>query len=140
MGGPGGGGFATRSLFEPLESDFVVVSWDEPGTGKSYHAVPIASLTPERFIEDAHAYIGNGQMVNTTENDVMGYQFAITYVDRRGDRAAADELRRNGPPPYNGSDMLGKYVAYLDVLNEYMGSLRYTVAVPIVPFLAPEYG
>src|SRR5215207_9267642 len=38
MGGPGGGGFATRSLFEPLEKDFVVVSWDEPGTGKAYHA------------------------------------------------------------------------------------------------------
>ena len=36
MGGPGGGGFATRSLFEPLEEHFVVVSWDEPGTGKSY--------------------------------------------------------------------------------------------------------
>jgi hypothetical protein len=31
MGGPGGGGFATRSLFEPLEEHFVVVSWDEPG-------------------------------------------------------------------------------------------------------------
>lgn len=30
MGGPGGGGFATRSLFEPLEEHFTVVSWDEP--------------------------------------------------------------------------------------------------------------
>ena len=54
MGGPGGGGFATRTLFEPLEKDFVVVSWDEPGTGKSYNAVPISTLTPERFVEDAH--------------------------------------------------------------------------------------
>jgi hypothetical protein len=45
MGGPGGGGFATRSLFEPLEDEFVVVAWDEPGTGKSYHAMPFSELT-----------------------------------------------------------------------------------------------
>jgi len=122
MGGPGGGGFATRSLFEPLEKDFVVVSWDEPGTGKSYNAVPISTLTKQRFVEDAHAltlylrerfhqekiyvygvswtsilgiwlvqeypdlyyaYMGNGQMVNTTENDVMGYEFALNYLTKK---------------------------------------------------------
>jgi pimeloyl-ACP methyl ester carboxylesterase len=179
MGGPGGGGFATRSLFEPLEKDFVVVAWDEPGTGKSYNAVPISTLTPQRFIEDAHAltlylrerfhqdkiyvygvswtsilgvwlvqqypdlyyaYIGNGQMVNTTGNDILGYELAIDYLTGKGELKAAEELRRNGPPPYTGKDMLGKYVAYMDVLNEYMGSLPYTVVVPIIPFLAPEYG
>jgi pimeloyl-ACP methyl ester carboxylesterase len=179
MGGPGGGGFATRSLFEPLEKDFVVVAWDEPGTGKSYHAVPISTLTPQRFVEDAHAltlylcerfhqdkiyvygvswtsilgvwlvqeypdlyyaYIGNGQMVNTTENDIMGYELAIDYLTEKGELRSAEELRRNGPPPYTGTGMLGKYVAYMDVLNEYMGSLHYTVVVPIIPFLAPEYG
>lgn len=179
MGGPGGGGFATRSLFEPLEKDFVVVAWDEPGTGKSYGAVPISTLTPQRFVDDAHAltlylrerfhrekiyvygvswtsmlgvwliqeypelyyaYIGNGQMVNTTENDIRGYELAIDYLMKKGDTKAAEALRRNGPPPYTGEDMLGKYVAYMDVLNEYMGSLRYTVIVPIIPFMAPEYG
>jgi hypothetical protein len=31
MGGPRGGGFATRTQFEPLEQHFTVVSWDEPG-------------------------------------------------------------------------------------------------------------
>ena len=179
MGGPGGGGFATRTLFEPLEKDFVVVSWDEPGTGKSYHAAPIASLTPERFIQDGHAltlylrqrfhqdkiyvygvswtsilgiwlvqrypelyyaYIGNGQMINTTQNDVMGYELALTYLTDRGEDRKAEQLRRNGPPPYTGADMLNKYVAYFDVLNQYMGELPFTVAVPIVPFMAPEYG
>lgn len=179
MGGPGGGGFATRSLFEPLEKDFVVVAWDEPGTGKSYNAVPISTLTPQRFIEDAHAltlylrerfhqdkiyvygvswtsilgvwlvqqypdlyyaYIGNGQMVNTTENDILGYELAIDYLTKKGDLKSAEALRRNGPPPYTGEDMLGKYVAYLDVLNEHMGTLPYTVVVPVIPFLAPEYG
>src|ERR1043165_7412656 len=179
MGGPGGGGFATRSLFEPLEKDFVVVSWDEPGTGKSYHAVPTSALTKQRFVEDAHAltlylrqrfhqdkiyvygvswtsilgvwlvqqypelyyaYIGNGQMVNTTENDVMGYEFALDYLTEKGDLKTIGILRQNGPPPYTGKDMLNKYVAYLDVLNDYMGSPRYTVIVPIIPFIATEYG
>jgi pimeloyl-ACP methyl ester carboxylesterase len=179
MGGPGGGGFATRSLFEPLEKDFVVVSWDEPGTGKSYHAVPLAELTTQRFIDDAHAltlylrdrfhqdkiyvygvswtsilgvwlvqrypelyhaYIGNGQMVNTTQNDILGYDLALDYLAKQGDTATLATLQRNGPPPYRGQGMLGKYVAYLDVLNIIMGSPRYTVIVPIIPFIAPEYG
>jgi pimeloyl-ACP methyl ester carboxylesterase len=179
MGGPGGGGFATRSLFTPLEKDFVVVSWDEPGTGKSYNAKPISELTTQGFIDDAHAltlylrerfhqekiyvygvswtsilgvwlvqeypdlyyaYIGNGQMVNTTQNDVMGYELALDYLAEKGDTKTLDTLRRNGPPPYKGDDMLGKYVAYLDVLNDYMNAPRYTVVVPIIPFIASEYG
>ena len=179
MGGPGGGGFATRTLFAPLEKDFVVVSWDEPGTGKSYNAMPISELTTQRFVDDAHeltlylrerfhqekiyiygvswtsilgvwlvqeypelyyAYIGNGQMVNTTQNDVMGYELALDYLTEKGDTKMLETLRRNGPPPYKGDDMLGNYVDYLDVLNDYMNSPHYTVIVPIIPFLAPEYG
>ena len=179
MGGPGGGGFATRSLFEPLEKDFVVVSWDEPGTGKSYHAVPISTLTVDRFIEDAYsltlylrerfhqekiyvygvswssiigiklvqqhpelfyAYISNGQMVNTTENDILGYEFALEYLTKKGATQTLEALRRNGPPPYTGENVTARYVAYLDELNVYMGMPRLTVIVPIVPFFAPEYG
>ncbi len=179
MGGPGGGGFSTRTLFEPLEKDFVVVSWDEPGTGKSYNAVPFSALTTRRFVDDAHAltlylrerfhqdkiyiygvswtsilgiwlaqqypdlyyaYIGNGQMINTTENDVLGYELALNYLAERGDSKTLETLRRNGPPPYRGEGMLGKYVASLDVLNKIMGSPPYTLIVPIIPFLAPEYG
>jgi pimeloyl-ACP methyl ester carboxylesterase len=179
MGGPGGGGFATRSLFEPLEKDFVVVAWDEPGTGKSYHALPISTLTPDRFVEDAYAltlylrerfhqdkiyvygvswssiigvklvqrypelfyaYIGNGQMVNTTENDILGYELALDYLTKKGDIKTVEILRRNGPPPYAGEKVTGRYVAYLDVLQEYMNMPRYTVIVPIVPFFASEYG
>jgi pimeloyl-ACP methyl ester carboxylesterase len=179
MGGPGGGGFAIRSLFEPLEKDFVVVAWDEPGTGKSYTSVPIESLTLQRFVDDAyaltlylrerfhqekiyvygvswssiigvnlvqqhpelfHAYIGNGQMVNTTENDILGYELALVYLEEKGDTQTLDTLRRNGPPPYTGENVTGRYVAYLDVLQEYMGMPRFTVIVPIIPFMAPEYG
>lgn len=179
MGGPGGGGFATRSLFEPLEKDFVVVAWDEPGTGKSYYALPISALTVNRFVDDAyaltmhlrerfhqdkiyvygvswssiigvklvqqhpelfHAYIGNGQMVNTTENDILGYELALDYLTQKGDIKTVEALRRNGPPPYAGENITSRYVAYLDVLQEYMNMPRYTVIVPIIPFIASEYG
>ena len=179
MGGPGGGGFSTRSLYEPLEKDFLVVSWDEPGTGKAYHAVPIPTLTVDRFVEDAYtltmylrerfhqdkiyvygvswssiigikliqqhpeffyAFIGNGQMVNTTENDILGYEFALDYLAKKGDIKTLVMLRRNGPPPYTGENVTGRYVAYLDELNVYMGMPRLSVIVPIVPFFATEYG
>jgi len=179
MGGPGGGGFATRSLFEPLEKDFVVVSWDEPGTGKSYNAVPISTLTTQCFVDDAYAltlylqerfhqekiyvygvswtsilgvklvqqhpelfyaYIGNGQMVNTTGNDIQGYELALDYLTKKGDTKTVEILRKNGPPPYTGENVTGRYVTYLDILNEYMGMPRYTVIVPIIPFMATEYG
>ena len=179
MGGPGGGGFSTRSLYEPLEKDFLVASWDEPGTGKAYHAVPISTLTVDRFVEDAYtltmylrerfhqdkvyvygvswssiigikliqqhpelfyAYIGNGQMVNTTQNDILGYEFALDYLTKKGDTKTVETLRRNGPPPYTGENVTGRYVAYLDELNVYMGMPRLSVIVPIVPFFASEYG
>lgn len=156
-----------------------MVSWDEPGTGKSYDAVPFSTLNKQRFVEDAHAltlylrerfhqdkiyvygvswtsilgvwlvqeypelyyaYIGNGQMVNIIRDDVMGYELAISYSVERGDAKMVETLQRNGPPPYTGEDMLEKYVTYLDVLNDYMNSPHYTVIVPIVPFIAPEYG
>ncbi len=179
MGGPGGGGFATRSLFAPLEEHFTVVSWDEPGTGKSYNAVPLAELTRERFVADAtaltnllrqrfaqdriylygvswssilgiwliqehpelfHAFVSSGQMVNTTENDRLGYELALRHLDRKGDVQAAEKLRRNGPPPYRGAGVVFRYLDYLDVLNEIMGEQRLSVVVPLVPFIAPEYG
>jgi len=54
-GEPGQGAFAARPLLEPLEENFVVVSWDAAGTAKSYAAAPTATLTPERYLADAHA-------------------------------------------------------------------------------------
>jgi pimeloyl-ACP methyl ester carboxylesterase len=163
-GGPGGSELVwTRKYLSALEDHFVVVNWDQPGTGKSYNAVPIASLTPERFVSDAyeltqllrerfqqdkiyltgesggtiwgvmlvqqhpelfHAWISaGGQMVNTTENDLMGYEFALQYATEHGDTATVETLRRNGPPPYVGGDMLlNRYLPYLNVLNGYMFS------------------
>jgi len=180
IGGPGAGGFpATATSLVPLEDHFVVVNWDQPGTGKSYNAVPISTLTVERFVSDAQqltqllrarfhqdkiyvlglswstivgiklvqqypelyaAYIGNGQMVNTTENDRLGYQLALKIANERRDTTTVDKLRRNGPPPYTGDGMAMKYVAYNDVLFSYMGSTTVMQILLLAPQFAPEYG
>lgn len=180
IGGPGAGGFPASALtLAPLEDHFVVVNWDQPGTGKSYAAAPIATLTVERFVSDAHAltqllrarfhqdkiyvlglswgtilgtklvqqypdlfyaYVGTGQMVNTTENDRLGYQLAIELATQRGDTKMVNTLRRNGPPPYVGDGMAGKYVVYNNVLFDHMGSLRIEQVLVLVPQLAREYG
>lgn len=143
MGGPGAGGFPSNQGFlSPLEDHFVVVNWDQPGTGKSYNAVPTASLTPQRYVDDAYAltqmlrarfhqdkiyvlgsswgsilgiwlvqqhpdlfyaYVSHGQMVNTTQNDIMGYQLAIKYASQHGDTNTVNTLLHNGPPPMLGT-------------------------------------
>lgn len=54
-GGPGGSQLAaTRTQLKELEDHFVVVNWDQPGSGKSYDSVPRKSLTPERYVSDAY--------------------------------------------------------------------------------------
>ncbi|MFZ1397225.1 MAG: alpha/beta hydrolase [Candidatus Promineifilaceae bacterium] len=53
-GGPGQSDLPySRVLFEDLTQDFIVVSWDQRGTGKSYPALePIATLTLEQAVAD----------------------------------------------------------------------------------------
>jgi pimeloyl-ACP methyl ester carboxylesterase len=54
-GGPGGSELVmTRRYLGELEEHFIVVNWDQPGTGKSYNALPFDALTPERYVSDAH--------------------------------------------------------------------------------------
>jgi proline iminopeptidase len=53
-GGPGGTELgAMRRHLAALERDFVVVTWDQRGTGKSYGELdPTSTLTPERAVSD----------------------------------------------------------------------------------------
>ncbi|OQB23582.1 MAG: putative aminoacrylate hydrolase RutD [Firmicutes bacterium ADurb.Bin182] len=52
-GGPGGSQLAAvRSELRELEEHFVVVGWDQPGSAKSFGAVPRSALTRERYIAD----------------------------------------------------------------------------------------
>ena len=55
-GGPGQSDLGyTRVLFRDLAEDFVVVSWDQRGTGKSYSSLdPTEELTFEQAVADTH--------------------------------------------------------------------------------------
>lgn len=180
IGGPGAGGFpANRTSLAPLEDQFVVVNWDQPGTGKSYNARPIVTLTVQQVVNDAraltellrarfhqdkiyvmglswgtivgtklvqqyphlfYAYLGMGQMVNTTENDRMGYELALKITTERGDIRTANRLRAYGPPPYVGDGMALKYALYNNILFDSMGNARLEFVLLLVPQLAQEYG
>jgi proline iminopeptidase len=54
-GGPGQSDLAfARVLLEPLTADFVVVVWDQRGSGRSYEALdPTSALTLEQAVADA---------------------------------------------------------------------------------------
>ncbi len=55
-GGPGGTQMgAVRQQLSELEKHFVVVNWDQPGSGKSYAAVSRNDLTPDTYVEDGIA-------------------------------------------------------------------------------------
>lgn len=55
-GGPGGSQMqATREHFDLLEEHFTIVNWEQPGSGKSYASRAFDTLTPDVYLEDAHA-------------------------------------------------------------------------------------
>ncbi len=55
-GGPGGSQLAAvRYELHELEKDFVVVGWDQPGSGKSFNATKIKEISPETYIQDGLA-------------------------------------------------------------------------------------
>lgn len=123
----------TQMLSARFHRDKIYVMGDSWG---SILGILLVQQHPESF----RAYIGSGQMVNPAQNDVMGYQFALKYAGQHGDTATVQSLRQNGPPPYTGEGMVWKYVAYMNVLNNYMGEADYRLSLAIVSNFAPEYG
>lgn len=54
-GGPGGTQMAAvRHELAELEKYFVVVNWDQPGSGKSYDAEKTGNITVDTYIQDGH--------------------------------------------------------------------------------------
>lgn len=59
-GGPGGTQLVNaRRALTRLEDRFVVVNWEQPGSGKSFDAVDRSKLTVDRYITDAHELVLN---------------------------------------------------------------------------------
>lgn len=55
-GGPGGMQMAAACyVLSGLEERFVVVNWDQPGSGKSYSVVSKNKITVDTYIKDGHA-------------------------------------------------------------------------------------
>ena len=55
-GGPGGSQMAAvRHELKELEKHFVVVNWDQPGSGKSYYAERTNNITVQTYIQDGYA-------------------------------------------------------------------------------------
>jgi pimeloyl-ACP methyl ester carboxylesterase len=55
-GGPGGTQMAAvRHEQAELEKHFVVVNWDQPGSGKSYYAEKTKNITAQTYIQDGYA-------------------------------------------------------------------------------------
>ncbi len=83
-------------------------------------------------------------MVNTVENDVLGYELALRFLDEEGDTRTAAAIRGNGPPPYLEGNLLAKYARYLMVLNTVMArrapgdGTHFNQLADV--FLGPEYG
>jgi len=103
-GGPGGTQMAAvRHELAELEKYFVVVNWDQPGSGKSYYA-----------------FIGTGQMVDFAETERMDYMKAIEIAQSKGDTTLIEKLKANGEPPYYGKDVTWKSALYLNYLSAYM--------------------
>lgn len=140
-GGPGGSELgAMRRHSQALESDFVVATLDQRGTGKSYDeldptstltldnavagAIETADYLRERFGQDKiylvgqswgtilgvlaaqerpdlfHAFVGAGQMVSPAATDNVYYRDTLAWARETGDSDLAEQLTRNGPPPY----------------------------------------
>ncbi|NLK37498.1 MAG: alpha/beta hydrolase [Epulopiscium sp.] len=55
-GGPGGTQMAAvRHELAELEKHFVVVNWDQPGSGKSYYAEKTQDITIDTYVQDGYA-------------------------------------------------------------------------------------
>jgi pimeloyl-ACP methyl ester carboxylesterase len=89
-GGPGGSQLASLrySLGEAgLEDHFIVVNWEQPGSGKSFESVDRAKMTPERYVSDGHELVlyllqrFNGQKVYLM-GESWGSALGIMMVQR----------------------------------------------------------
>ncbi len=106
-GGPGGSQMAaTRANLGELEKHFVVVNWDQPGSGKSYDCMSRKSITPQTYIED-------GIMLTEILQQEFG-QDKIYLVGESWGSALGIYLIKEKPEYYAGMIGAGQMVDFLE--------------------------
>jgi pimeloyl-ACP methyl ester carboxylesterase len=106
-GGPGGTQMAAvRYDVAELEQHFVVVNWDQPGSGKSYGAMKLRDITSEVYIEDG-----------ITLSRYLCEEFAqekIYLVGESWGSALGIFLAYRAPELYHGVIGTGQMISFLD--------------------------
>jgi hypothetical protein len=80
-------------------------------------------------------------MVNTTENDIATYTWAVEQARLAGNSAAEAAITQYGPPPFDGLFAGLRYANYLDA-GEFQFELQYAASNEYWanPFAASEFG
>lgn len=106
-GGPGGSQMAaSRYELAELEKHFVVVSWDQPGAGKSYRAEKTKNMAVDTYIEDGLAL-----------TDYLKERFSqekIFLVGESWGSALGVFLAEKDPASYHGLIGTAQMVAFLE--------------------------
>jgi len=66
----------------------------------------LGALYASRFPEKVAAYVGSGQVGNSSAGEQITYDFTLAEAERRHNRRALRALRSIGPPPHSGKDAL----------------------------------
>ena len=66
----------------------------------------LGTLYAHRHPENVAMYVGVGQIANMPEGERLSYDFARSEAAQRGNRRAATELKRIGPPPHTLNALL----------------------------------
>jgi hypothetical protein len=84
-----------RCSGDDLEQTFVVATWDQRGTGKSY------TMAVQRSPRNFAAYVGTGQMADPFATDKLMYAETIRDAQARGAGSTVKTLQALGEPPYD---------------------------------------
>jgi hypothetical protein len=76
----------------------------------------------QRYPEQFHAFVGTGQMVSFFETALFDYNFALNLARGQGDTGKVQQLEKQGPPPYYGSNVVWDQANYLLDGFAYMNS------------------
>ncbi len=106
-GGPGGSQMAAvRHDLPELEKHFIVVNWEQPGSGKSYNVIKSNKLTKDTYIEDGYEL--TKYLCHTF------HQEKIYLVGESWGSALGIFLIDKAPELYHGFIGTGQMVSFLD--------------------------